>query len=57
MHSFSAQLVVIKRKKCVAYPQEDFLFTICMETPEGHKKIRMEATRWNLQAQPKILKK
>jgi hypothetical protein len=45
------QLIVIIRKKiakmyikkCVAYPQEDFLFSylqFCMVTPESHKKLQ-----------------
>jgi hypothetical protein len=41
---------VLRKKKCVAYPQEDFLFAIL------EPKIRMGATRRNLQAQPKTLK-
>jgi hypothetical protein len=33
-------------KKCVAYPQEDFLFTIL--TPEGHQKVYLRATAWEI---------
>jgi hypothetical protein len=51
-------------KKCVAYPQVDFLTEghqkSIFNTPKVKKsvrkpKIRMGATRRNLQAQPKIL--
>jgi hypothetical protein len=54
------------KKKCVAYPQDDFLFTIL---PEGHQKsilntpkvkktkIHMGSIRQSLQAQPKNIKK
>jgi hypothetical protein len=60
-----AVFVELKRKKCVAYPQEDFLFTILygsqkkiLNTSKVKKtKIHMVSIRQSLQAEPKNIKK
>jgi hypothetical protein len=37
-HEFLKNFGLEPKKKCVAYPQEDFLFIIMHGTPKGHQK-------------------